>query len=194
MRRKTFVIVSALILGACGGSRDVVFGTSPDAGDAGNVGGGSSSSSDGGNTGGSGGAPTCIPKTCNDYGFNCGKADNGCGFQLDCGFCSALESCGGSGKPGVCGRTPCQSVLDQTTMVNNLTGTDLSAYYAALNCVCHNPQTTNQCGSDINSQTLCGMGGANTGSITQDFFANDAIGPCCAQQCAGELTVCRGQL
>ncbi len=44
----------------------------------------------------------CKPKTCADLGFNCGKAGDGCGGELNCGTCSAPFICGGV-EPSKCG-------------------------------------------------------------------------------------------
>jgi len=168
--------------GGAGGGSDIDAGTDSSVKD------GASSSS--ASTSSSGG---CVKKTCVSYGFNCGNADDGCGHILDCGLCSALQSCGGAGVNGVCGVTPCQAALNNVTNVSLLAGSDLSVYYGVLNCVCHTVNTTNQCGFDSASQLLCGTGGDNTGNITQNFLSNDMIGPCCAQQCVTELKLCRGQ-
>ncbi len=46
---------------------------------------------------------TCVPETCQQLGFNCGPAGDGCGNLLNCGTCVAPQTCGGGGVPGVCG-------------------------------------------------------------------------------------------
>jgi hypothetical protein len=51
--------------------------------------------------------PTCTPTTCAAQGFSCGPAGDGCGGLLDCGTCPAGQTCGGGGKPSVCGTTTC---------------------------------------------------------------------------------------
>jgi hypothetical protein len=38
--------------------------------------------------------PPCKPKTCDELGFDCGKAANGCGKLIDCGKCSSGSACG----------------------------------------------------------------------------------------------------
>ena len=61
----------------------------------------------GGGVGGNG--PTC-KVTCAQLGANCGPQGDGCGGMIDCGSCSAPDSCGGGGMPSVCGHTnggPC---------------------------------------------------------------------------------------
>jgi len=74
--------------------------------DAGSCGGGGkagvcggSGLGDGGTLGPDGG---CVPLTCAKLGYDCGPAGDGCGGLLDCGGCDA-GSCGGGGKPSVCG-------------------------------------------------------------------------------------------
>ncbi|APR86170.1 Tryptophan synthase alpha chain [Minicystis rosea] len=51
--------------------------------------------------------PTCTPKTCADLSIECGPAGDGCGGLIQCGDCPAGETCGGGGKPGVCGNLTC---------------------------------------------------------------------------------------
>jgi hypothetical protein len=51
------------------------------------------------------GAGTCTPTTCAAQKISCGPAGDGFGNQLNCGTCPAGQSCGGGGKPGVCGST-----------------------------------------------------------------------------------------
>jgi len=46
--------------------------------------------------------PMCVPLTCTSQGFSCGPAGDGCGNELQCGTCSAGQSCGSGGKSGVC--------------------------------------------------------------------------------------------
>ncbi len=50
------------------------------------------------------GGAVCIPKTCAEWGYDCGPAGDGCGNTLNCGpsTCPGTEFCGGGG-PGKCG-------------------------------------------------------------------------------------------
>jgi hypothetical protein len=60
----------------------------------------------GGGVGGQcGGTQGCIPRTCQDLGFNCGPAGDGCGNLIagGCGTCTPPASCGGGGVSGQCG-------------------------------------------------------------------------------------------
>jgi len=51
--------------------------------------------------------PQCTSSTCAAEGFNCGPAGDGCGNLLNCGSCSAPQTCGGGGQRGVCGNPWC---------------------------------------------------------------------------------------
>ena len=60
-----------------------------------------------GKCGGSAGPPLdagalCVPRTCQNLGFNCGPAADGCGDLLQCGTCAPPQFCGGGGF-SVCG-------------------------------------------------------------------------------------------
>jgi hypothetical protein len=48
-------------------------------------------------------AGSCVPLTCRQLGISCGPAGDGCGGLLQCGTCTAPQTCGGGGKPGQCG-------------------------------------------------------------------------------------------
>ena len=47
--------------------------------------------------------PTCTPLTCTELGYTCGTQGDGCGGTLDCGTCTAPQTCGGGGQAGQCG-------------------------------------------------------------------------------------------
>lgn len=68
----------------------------------------------GGQPGGTGGAPfivtdgsssSCVKLTCAALGATCGPQSDGCGDVIDCGQCTAPETCGGAGVASVCGGT-----------------------------------------------------------------------------------------
>lgn len=141
-------------------------------------------------TSGSSTSSGCVAKTCIDYGFNCGWADDGCGNQLDCGLCKDVEFC----NSNLCDKTSCQKALEDNSTVPALDMSEYNAFLGVLNCVCHDPATSSVCGSNLESQTMCGNNGWDTGNITQDFLDNNPIGSCCSTECTIELAGCRGQL
>jgi hypothetical protein len=55
-------------------------------------------------------APLCTPRTCMQAGSECGPTSDGCGNLIQCGTCSAGQTCGGAGA-GKCGAsTSCTPV------------------------------------------------------------------------------------
>jgi uncharacterized repeat protein (TIGR01451 family) len=56
----------------------------------------------------------CTPATSCPAGDNCGSVSDGCGDMLDCGTCTAPETCGGGGTPNVCG-TPILAIAKAVT-------------------------------------------------------------------------------
>ncbi len=47
--------------------------------------------------------PHCTPITCAQQNIQCGPAGDGCGGLIDCGSCTAPQTCGGAGIHGHCG-------------------------------------------------------------------------------------------
>jgi hypothetical protein len=82
----------------CGPQGDGCGGIIPDCGQCvapATCGGGGSPSKCGGGDSGS-----CVPKTCADYGIECGTAGDGCGHVIACGTCEFPLTC--AGVPGKC--------------------------------------------------------------------------------------------
>jgi hypothetical protein len=86
----------------------------------------------------------CTPRTCDEVGASCGPAGDGCGGTLNCGVCTPPATCGGGGRPSVCG-TPCTP----------RTCTDLGANCGSQGDGCGG---TIMCGTCMTPQT-CGGGG-----------------------------------
>jgi hypothetical protein len=57
----------------------------------------------------------CTPTTCAALGKNCGEISDGCGGTLNCGTCSAPQSCGGGGAANACGCTPTTCAAQHAT-------------------------------------------------------------------------------
>lgn len=84
MKRATLVLISlGFVLGSCAGSMD------DDA------------------------MAPCIPVTCKQLGFDCGKTPNGCDETLDCGNCKGSLTCGAAG-PNKCGSGLCVAMTCET--------------------------------------------------------------------------------
>lgn len=125
-------------------------------------GGGGVASVCGSGGGGGDGGTTCVPKTCQTAGANCGQVADGCGgLTPNCGSCTAPQICGGGGVSNVCGGgvvcTPktCQSVGANCGQVADGCGG------LTPNCgTCTSPQI---CGGG-GVANVCGGGNADAGS------------------------------
>jgi hypothetical protein len=99
------VVATGAAAAACGGSDESIF--VPDGGgDGGDLDVTQPPEPDGGffNNDTGPGPTSCTPLTCASAGAaNCGPVGDGCGGLLQCGTCTAPETCGGGGKPSVCG-------------------------------------------------------------------------------------------
>ena len=67
----------------------------------------------------------CTPQTCAQLGFNCGPAGDGCGGSLNCGTCTAPDTCGGI-SPGVCGNSLCKGLCKQQVNCDGGTPTTIT--------------------------------------------------------------------
>lgn len=59
----------------------------------------------------------CLPKSCLDYGYNCGQTIDSCGGTISCGTCPNTQTCGGGGTQGVCGGFICSVDTDCSTNI-----------------------------------------------------------------------------
>jgi hypothetical protein len=95
---------------------------------------------------------SCTPQTCAQQGIACGAAGDGCGASLDCGQCTAPQTCGGGGTPGQCGGTGCTPI---TCAQQNITcgpagdgcGNLLQCGSCATGQTCGGGGTSGQCGT-----------------------------------------------
>ena len=49
------------------------------------------------------GTDACVPMSCYALGVGCGTVNDTCGSMIECGSCTAPDSCGGGGEPTACG-------------------------------------------------------------------------------------------
>ena len=149
-------VFGALALSACSSAESSSGQGKPDAG----------STSDGGTpdaqSDGSGHGEGCSPKSCLQVGAACGSIDDGCGGTVDCGSCTAPDTCGGAGVENQCGCT----VKSCAQLGVNCGEVDTGC--GAVDCgECSAPETCggggfdNQCGCTCelpHAQTVCGGG------------------------------------
>jgi hypothetical protein len=92
----------------------------------------------------------CTPRTCSAQNIACGPAGDGCGGALDCGTCTAPDTCGGGGTSYQCGHPgPTASCTPKTCA-------DLGVECGPEGDGCGGLQ---QCGTCVAPET-CGGGGA----------------------------------
>ncbi len=124
------------------------------------------------------GGVLCVPRQCKDLGSECGPAGDGCGGSIQCGSCPLPQTCGGGGKPSVCGGTA--ACVPKTCADQNI-----SCGPAGDGC-----GNLIQCGSCTAPETCGGGGvpgkcGGNNGCIAMDCTrANANCGPA-ADGCGG---------
>jgi hypothetical protein len=135
------------------------------------------------------GGVLCTPRTCQDLGFNCGPAGDGCNGTLQCGICQYPDTCGGNGKPSHCGNSlPCtnlclQQVVCDGGATTSITGTVIAGtlpmygtpdpVYNALVYIPNAPVSAftpgvqcSQCGADVTGQPLLATQTAPDGTFT----------------------------
>jgi outer membrane protein assembly factor BamB len=109
----------------------------------------------------------CVPKTCIGLGRNCGTVWDGCGGLIDCGTCTAPDSCGGGGEPNVCGQGVCTPESDEALC--STLGKTCGTLTAVDNC--GSQRTVSSCGTCTSPETCGGGGTANVcgqGSCTPE--------------------------
>ncbi|PKN29725.1 MAG: tryptophan synthase alpha chain, partial [Deltaproteobacteria bacterium HGW-Deltaproteobacteria-20] len=108
--------------------------------------------------------PSCVPKTCDQLGAECGSVPDGCGGKVSCGTCAGGETCGGGG-PNLCGTAACRP--KSCPALGASCGYVSDGCSEAIDCGgCPVPETcggggkANQCGC---SPRTCGQLGASCG-------------------------------
>jgi hypothetical protein len=100
---------------------------------------------------------SCTPKTCADFGYNCGETGDGCddNVVLQCGTCSGNQTCGGGGMNGVCGSGPmctpltCMTANAQCGIIGDGRGSTVNCGDCPNNEICGGNGQANQCGGGI---------------------------------------------
>src|ERR1700722_9898882 len=128
--------------------------------------------------------------TCQDQGFDCGTASDGCNGTLSCGACSAGENCGAT-APNVCGTYVCtpQSCLAQNLdcgMAGDTCGNALDCGTCSGNLSCGGGGTPNVCGTTC-MPTTCAALGADCGAVADGCGGLLMCGTCAGNQLCGAV-------
>ncbi len=91
---------------------------------------------------------SCRKATCASAGAQCGSLSDGCGGELSCGTCAGPESCGGGGRPNVCGCTKvtCASASAECGVIADGCGVALECGTCATPASCGGDGRANRCG------------------------------------------------
>lgn len=108
---------------------------------------------------------TCASRaaTCDTQGIGCGPAGDGCGNMLDCGGCTAPETCGGGGILGQCGTrdggpcvpTTCAALGVTCGPVGNGCGGMIDCGSCTLPDTCGGGGVLGHCGRPVCSHQTC---------------------------------------
>ncbi|MBI3184526.1 MAG: hypothetical protein HYZ28_20515 [Myxococcales bacterium] len=135
-------------------------------------------------------SPTCPPKSCSQQGYDCGLQGDGCGGVINCGSCTAPQTCGGGGVPGVCGGSSCTPRTCAQLGYNcGLAGDGCGG---SINCgTCTAPQTCggggtpNVCGAPTCTPTTCAALSFDCGPAGDGCGGTLQCGACTPPQVCG---------
>ncbi len=146
---------------------------------------GQSCSSGPGGTGNVCSSTACVvTATCASLGDTCGSVPDNCGNTLNCGMCSAGQTCGGFGVPNQCGCTPatCAALGDNCGSVSDGCGGTLECGRCPNGQHCGAGGVANQCGC---FPKTCADLGDNCGSASDGCGGTLDCGTCPANQTCG---------
>ena len=130
------------------------------------------------------GTSTCVPKSCQQLGDDCGLVDDECSGVLNCGACATGSTCGGAGVKNKCG-----CVADNVTAcagkncgaVTNNCGQSVDCGTCAAGTTC-GATAANQCGCKKKS---CAELGLQCGTAPDGCGGTAVCGNCPAGQACG---------
>jgi hypothetical protein len=120
---------------------------------------------------------TCTPRTCAEQGLACGPAGDGCGNVIQCGTCTAPQTCGGAGVSGQCG-APSSGGGGQCTPET----------CAAQNISCGS--ASDGCGNLLDCGTCVPPLSCGGGGVPGQCGASDAGARCAPTTCAAQSIAC----
>lgn len=126
--------------------------------------------------------PICTKNTCSGLGATCGAIADGCGGLLDCGTCTAPDTCGGGGVANQCGsnctRTNCGAQGANCGVIADGCGGTLDCGTCTEPATCGGGGTANVCGTPICTPRSCSDVGAQCGYISNGCGSTINCGTC----------------
>lgn len=138
----------------------------------------------GGGTGGGGTGGSCTPTTCVAAGAECGTIDDGCGSQLECGACTAPDTCDANNQC-VCTPTTCADEGANCGSIPDGCGATLECGTCTAPETCGGGGTPNVCGEGTCTPTTCADEGAECGMISDGCSDTLDCGTCTAPESCG---------
>jgi len=129
----------------------------------------------------------CAQTTCAAQTKNCGTISDGCGGALDCGSCTAPQTCGGGGTANVCGCSPTTCAVQAKncgTIADGCGGT-LTCGSCTAPQTCGGGGTANVCGNGTCTPKTCTQLGKNCGQVSDGCGGLLNCGTCTAPQTCG---------
>jgi hypothetical protein len=130
--------------------------------------------------------------TCEMQGANCGPASDGCGGIIQCGDCTAPETCGGGGTPSVCGgkggcvAKTCANLGLNCGPASDGCGGQLDCGTCAAPDTCGGGGTASVCGHGSSCvPKTCAQAGANCGPVGDGCGGLLDCGTCAPPQTCG---------
>ncbi len=130
--------------------------------------------------------PSCNALTCQQQGFNCGRAGDGCGNEIvgGCGTCQNGQICGYGGNANVCGGPTCTPIA--ACPPGYTCGQYPNGCGGLINCgtctvpgqTCGGGGVANQCGAPVCQTKTCGQLGVSCGDTTNGCSGTQNCGNC----------------
>ncbi len=132
----------------------------------------------------------CTPLTCAQIGANCGPAGDGCGGLVECGECTAPQTCGGGGVPSRCGAAECVPLTCESQGLScGPAGDGCGGVLQCGECTaplkCGGAGVHGQCGKTSCVPTTCEAQGANCGAIADGCGGTLDCGECTGGRTCG---------
>lgn len=125
-----------------------------------------------------GGALACQSTSCAAQNAMCGTIPDGCGGTLDCGTCTAPQTCGGGGVANLCGCTPttCAAAGANCGQMPDSCGGTLNCGSCTVPLTCGGSGVSYHCGC---APTTCQGAGVACGTIPDGCGGTLVCGPEC---------------
>jgi hypothetical protein len=132
------------------------------------------------------GADACVPSTCADLHYSCGKADDGCGGTLACGDCKAVGFACSDEHACACVPSTCASLgFDCGNVPDGCGGMLSCGTCSGVGVTCGANGVPNKCGAGICTPISCQSQGVACGPLSDGCGDTLQCGACPAGETCG---------